>query len=67
MNQFKNDWTLLFENHSPKKNDGNTKNTQNAEFRILDVGQGSSTLLQSDDGTTILIDTGRYEDKDKKI
>ncbi|MEG0497615.1 MAG: MBL fold metallo-hydrolase, partial [Carnobacterium sp.] len=46
MNQFKNDWTLLFENHSPKKNDGNTKNTQNAEFRILDVGQGSSTLLQ---------------------
>lgn len=67
MNQFKKDWTLLFENHSPKKNDENTKNTQNAEFRILDVGQGSSTLLQSDDGTTILIDTGRYEDKDKKI
>lgn len=65
--QIRDEWTLLFENRPPKKNDESLANTQNASFRILDVGQGSSTLLQSDDGTTILIDSGRYEDKDKKV
>ena len=67
INQFKEEWTLLFKDDSPRKLDRNSTDAQNAEFRVLDVGQGSSTLLQSDDGTTILIDTGRYEDKDKKI
>ena len=42
-------------------------NASSAEIHILDVGQGSSTLLQAEDGTTILIDTGRYNDGDKKI
>ena len=38
-----------------------------ATIHFLDVGQGSATLLQSDDGTTILIDSGRHDDKQKKI
>ncbi|SEK28992.1 Metal-dependent hydrolase, beta-lactamase superfamily II [Carnobacterium iners] len=67
INQFKEEWTLLFKEFSSKKNDENLESSQSAYFRILDVGQGSSTLLQSEDGTTILIDSGRYEDKEKKI
>lgn len=38
-----------------------------AEIHVLDVGQGDSTLLQSSDGTNILIDTGRYDDSDQQI
>lgn len=38
-----------------------------AIIRVLDVGQGSATLLQSEDGTNILIDSGRDDDKQKKI
>ncbi|AGY81346.1 ComEC/Rec2 family competence protein [Carnobacterium inhibens] len=43
--------------------------TENQETTIsfLDANQGSATLIQSKDGTNILIDSGRYEDKDKKI
>ncbi len=67
INQFKEEWILVFQNHSTKTNNNNQSIVQNAQFHFLNVGQGSSTLLQSDDGTTILIDTGRYEDKDKKI
>ncbi|WP_414839960.1 ComEC/Rec2 family competence protein [Carnobacterium sp. TMP28] len=67
INQFKEDWTMLFKDFSTKKNDDDLIRSKSAYFRILDVGQGSSTLLQSEDGTTILIDSGRYEDKDKKI
>ena len=44
-----------------------SKITGTAEIRILDVGQGSATLLQSEDGTNILIDTGRDDDKEKRI
>ncbi|MBC1520333.1 MBL fold metallo-hydrolase [Listeria aquatica] len=33
-----------------------------AQFDFFDVGQGDSTLIRSDDGTTILIDTGRQDD-----
>ncbi|API89123.1 MBL fold metallo-hydrolase [Marinilactibacillus sp. 15R] len=36
-------------------------------IHFFDVGQGSSTLMQANDGTNILIDTGRYDDPDKKI
>lgn len=43
-----------------------TKN-QETTIRFLDANQGSATLIQAKDGTTILIDSGRYEDKDKKI
>jgi len=45
----------------------NTAEPSPASIRFLDVGQGSATLLQSKDGTTILIDTGRYDDKEKRI
>ncbi|GEQ33121.1 ComEC/Rec2 family competence protein [Marinilactibacillus psychrotolerans] len=36
-------------------------------IRFFDVGQGSATLMQASDGTNILIDTGRYDDPDKRI
>lgn len=39
----------------------------NAEIHVLDVGQGASTLLQSSDGTNILIDSGRYDDESQQI
>ncbi|MDZ7834246.1 MAG: MBL fold metallo-hydrolase [Alkalibacterium sp.] len=38
-----------------------------AEFHFFDVGQGSSTLLKASDGTTILMDTGRYDDSEAQI
>ena len=38
-----------------------------AEVHFFDVGQGSSTLLKASDGTTILIDTGRYDDSEAQI
>lgn len=38
-----------------------------SQIHLFDVGQGSSTLLIGSDGTSVLIDTGRYDDKDKRI
>ncbi|GEK92055.1 ComEC/Rec2 family competence protein [Alkalibacterium kapii] len=38
-----------------------------AEMHFFDMGQGASTLLQAKDGTTILIDTGRYDADKTKI
>lgn len=38
-----------------------------SQIHILDVGQGSSILLISRDGTSILVDTGRFNDPDKRI
>jgi len=38
-----------------------------AKIHLLDVGQGSSTLLRSSDGTNILIDSGRYDDENQRI
>lgn len=41
--------------------------TGEATFQFLDVGQGDATLIKGSDGTTILIDTGRYDDSEKRI
>lgn len=38
-----------------------------SEIHLFDVGQGSSILLIAKDGSTVLIDTGRYDDSEKKI
>lgn len=43
------------------------ENEQNGEVIFFDVGQGSSTLVKSADGTTILIDTGRHDDSSNQI
>ncbi|MFC6464609.1 ComEC/Rec2 family competence protein [Marinilactibacillus sp. GCM10026970] len=43
------------------------ESSSNGTIRFFDVGQGSSTLYQSEDGTNIVIDTGRYDDSDKRI
>lgn len=37
------------------------------ELHILDVGQGSATLIKSADGHTVLIDSGRHDDGEKRI
>lgn len=47
----------------PEKTTNLTEKTlTGAAFQFFDVGQGDSTLIQSEDGTTILIDTGRQDD-----
>ena len=38
-----------------------------SQIHLLDVGQGSSTLYIASDGTSILVDTGRYDDSEKRI
>lgn len=38
-----------------------------SEIHLFDVGQGASVLLVAKDGSNVLIDTGRYDDSDKKI
>lgn len=38
-----------------------------SQIHILDVGQGAATLLIASDGTSILMDTGRYDDGEKRI
>lgn len=38
-----------------------------SQMHVFDVGQGAATLLIASDGTTILIDTGRYDDSEKRI
>lgn len=61
----------VFKSNTQKKTKIDAKitpeQTENLTFRFLDVGQGDATLIQSEDGTTILIDTGRYDDKNKRI
>lgn len=46
---------------------GSSVETDQASIHFFDVGQGSATLLQADDGTNILIDTGRYDDSNQRI
>ena len=38
-----------------------------SQIHILDVGQGSSILFISQEGTSILVDTGRFDDCEKRI
>ncbi len=40
---------------------------QISQIHILDVGQGSGILLISQNGTSILVDTGRFDDSEKRI
>lgn len=51
-----------FLNQSENASSVTEKTLTGAEFQFFDVGQGDSTLIQSEDGTTILIDTGRQDD-----
>ena len=38
-----------------------------SQIHLFDVGQGSSILLISQDGTSVLVDTGRFDDGAKRI
>lgn len=51
-----------FSDQSENTSNVTEKTLTGAEFQFFDVGQGDSTLIQSEDGTTILIDTGRQDD-----
>lgn len=44
-----------------------TPTDQSSVMRFLDVGQGSATLIQSEGGTNILVDSGRYDDENRRI
>ncbi|WP_225744359.1 ComEC/Rec2 family competence protein [Marinilactibacillus sp. Marseille-P9653] len=54
------EWAMYIPSSEPES-------SSNGTIRFFDVGQGSSTLYQSEDGTNIVIDTGRYDDSDKRI
>ncbi|MFO8069066.1 MAG: MBL fold metallo-hydrolase [Alkalibacterium sp.] len=43
------------------------KSEKLADYHFFDMGQASSVLLKGYDGTTILIDTGRYNDSEPRI
>ncbi|HAC0643922.1 TPA_asm: MBL fold metallo-hydrolase [Listeria monocytogenes] len=51
-----------FSEPSTSKSNITEKTLNGASFTFFDVGQGDSTLIQAEDGTTILIDTGRQDD-----
>ncbi|MBC1514940.1 MBL fold metallo-hydrolase [Listeria immobilis] len=51
-----------FSTQPEKTSNVTEKSLTGAEFQFFDVGQGDSTLIQAEDGTTILIDTGRQDD-----
>ena len=38
-----------------------------SQIHLFDVGQGTSMLFIASDGTSVLIDTGRYDDSEKRI
>lgn len=51
------------------KREGDTGPVQEntSQIHILDVGQGSSILFISQEGTSVLVDTGRFDDSEKRI
>ncbi|WP_368317941.1 MBL fold metallo-hydrolase, partial [Listeria monocytogenes] len=51
-----------FSEPSTSKSNITEKTLNGASFTFFDVGQGDSTLIQAEDGTTILINTGRQND-----
>ena len=52
----------------PKRNKDDSPVRENtSQIHILDVGQGSSILFISQEGTSILVDTGRFDDSEKRI
>lgn len=52
----------------PNRNqDGISGQENSSQIHILDIGQGSSILFISQDGTSILVDTGRFDDSEKRI
>lgn len=52
----------------PNRNqDGIFGQENSSQIHILDIGQGSSILFISQDGTSILVDTGRFDDSEKRI
>lgn len=52
----------------PSRNRGDVSVRENtSQIHILDVGQGSSILFISQEGTSILVDTGRFDDSEKRI
>ena len=57
---------LMNRNQSSKDSDGQGVGGT-SQIHLLDVGQGSSTLYIASDGTSILVDTGRYDDSEKRI
>lgn len=66
--KIQNWWSTLTEQTSQKVTGRLPKSAEAPdELHILDVGQGSATLIKSAGGKHILIDTGRHDDKQKKI
>lgn len=51
----------------PRFNEGSVESEGTSQIHILDVGQGAAVLLIGSDGTSVLVDTGRYNDGEKKI
>lgn len=54
-------------NKNRPSKDSNTQGSGTSQIHLFDVGQGSSTLYIASDGTSVLVDTGRYDDSEKKI
>lgn len=52
---------------TPTPSTGPIDTANTSEIHILDVGQGSSILLIARDGTSVLVDTGRYDDSQKRV
>src|SRR5699024_5895356 len=54
-----------FEHPSKKTGAGIVGGT--SQIHLFDVGQGSSMLFIASDGTSVLVDTGRHDDSEKRI
>lgn len=50
-----------------RRTDDSERTEDSGQIHIFDIGQGSSILLKASDGSSILIDTGRHNDSEKRI